>query len=418
MKRKAFFFILFLSPFIFVFHSSVYSQGFDVVDEATAGNFFVVGARALGMGGAHIAVATDATALVYNPAGLARVTRIEFSGGLTHQRMNNESRLGSYSQQDGRLLNNTRFSSANVVLPVPTYRGSLVFALGVNRVKSFDKTMEFSLDIGPNTINGIESESGGIYLWSFGAAIDVSPNVSVGGAVNFWSGKDNYTWLYENNSVDYTTKYDDAIKDRYSGFNAKFGVRIQPNKYLIIGGTIDSPVTYTIEEDWTQITETSEESDYDYGSSEYKISLPFSLGAGVALTLNNFILAGDINYTDWTQMEYKRLDNLAEANRQIKDTYTDALRFHLGAEFLIPKIGTSLRAGFYRNPLPYKSRWIKKDRSCFTAGIGFLIDQVMTLDIAWSHGSWELQDFLEDFTPYLTEKYTTDRIFVSVAYRL
>ncbi len=412
MRRKLLFSVLFVLSFIFLFPLCVFSQGYDVVDEATAGNFFVVGARALGMGGAHIAVANDATALVYNPAGLARVTRIEFSGGLTHQRMNNKSRLGFYPHQDGRLLNNTRFSSANVVLPVPTYRGSLVFALGVNRVKSFDKTMQFLSDGGVNSQMAIESETGGIYLWSFGAAIDVSPNVSVGGALNLWSGKDNYSWLYQESFIGRTI--DDVIKNRYSGFNAKFGVRIQPNKYLVLGGTIDSPVTYKIEEDWTQLTDDEYGSHSNYGSSEYKISLPFSLGAGMALSLNNLILAGDINYTDWTQMEYKRLEDIAEANRQIKDTYTDALRFHLGAEFLIPQIGASLRAGFYQNPLPYKSRWIKKDRSFFTTGIGFLIDQVMTLDIAWAHGSWELQDF----TPDLTEKYTTDQIFVSVAYRL
>jgi long-subunit fatty acid transport protein len=421
MKYKLLFSILFLSSFVFLFRSSGYSQGFGVVDEATAGNFFVVGARALGMGGAYTAVANDATALVYNPAGLARVTRIEFSGTLTHQRINNRTDLG-IGFNDGRLQNNTRFSSANVVLPVPTYRGSLVFAFGVNRVKSFDKAMQFSSN--PNLYgssqSGIESESGGIYLWSFGAAVDISPNVSVGGALNYWNGKDNYTWLYENDSDVYKIKYDDAIKDRYSGLNVKLGMRIQPNKYLTLGGTIDSPVTYTIKEDWTQGTDTTFHQIFrdpvsyiDYWNSEYKISLPFSLGMGMALNLNDLILAGDINYIDWTQMEYKRLEDMGEANRQIKDVYTDVLGFHLGAEFLIPKLGTSLRAGFYRDPLPYKSEWIKKNRDFFTAGVGFLIDQVMTLDIAWAHGSWELWDG----SLSLTEKYTTNQIYLSTAYR-
>jgi long-subunit fatty acid transport protein len=418
MRRKLFFLILLLNSFALIFYTIGFPQGFGVVDEATAGNFFAVGARALGMGGAYTAVANDATALVYNPAGLARITRIEFSGTLTHQRINNQTNIG-YGFNDGRLQNNTRFSSGNVVLPVPTYRGSLVFAFGVNRVKSFDKTMQFSSDDGTNSDRGIESESGGIYLWSFGAAIDISPNISVGGALNYWNGKESYTWLYKNSSPVYTTKYDDAIKDRYSGFNAKLGVRIQPNKYLTLGGTIDSPVTYTIKEDWTQGTDTTfhqithEVSYLDYWSSEYKISLPFSLGAGMALNLNNLILAGDMNYTDWTQIEYKRLEDMGEANRQIKDTYKDVLRFHLGAEFLIAKLGTSLRAGFYRNPLPYKSEWIKKNRNFFTAGVGFLIDQVMTLDIAWAHGSWELKDL----TSPMTEKYTTNQIYLSTAYR-
>lgn len=410
-------FAIFVVSSVCLIGSTAYSQGFGVVDEATAGNFFVVGSRALGMGGAHIAVANDATALVYNPAGLARVTRIEFSGGLTHQRLNNKTKfdlhpLSEVDFNDGRLQNNTRFGSANVVLPVPTYRGSLVLALGVNRVKSFDKTMQFfAVDAGGSQM-AIESETGGLYLWSFGAAVDVSPNVSVGAALNYWSGKDSYTWLYEDTFLDRTI--DDAYKDRYSGLNAKFGFRIQPNKYLILGGTIDSPVTYTIEEDVTQITEGQGRSEIYFDTYEYKISLPFGLGAGLALQFENLTLAGDINYADWTQMEYKRLEDAAEANRLIKETYTDALRFHLGAEYLIPQIGTSLRAGFYQDPLPYKSRWVKKDRNFFTAGIGFLIDQVMTLDVAWAHGSWELYDI----GLLLTEKYTTDRIFVSVAYRL
>jgi hypothetical protein len=391
-----------------------YPQGYSVVDEATAGNYFTVGARALGMGGAYTAVANDATSLIYNPAGLARVIRIEFAGGLTHQRINNHTDLGS-GFNDGRLQDNTRFSSGNVVLPVPTYRGSLAIAFGVNRVKSFDQTMQFSSELPEGSEEGIESESGGIYLWSLGAAVDVSPNISVGGALNYWNGRDDYTWLYERLLDQSSTKYDDAIKDRYTGYNFKLGVRVQPNKFLTVGGTIETPVTYTIKEDWSQATDTQnpDNSEFDSGKSEYKITLPFSLGAGVALNLSHLVLAGDVNYTDWTQMEYKKLENMADANRLIKDTYTSALRYHLGAEFLIPQISTTLRGGFYRNPLPYKSEWIKKDRYYVTSGVGFLIDQVMTLDIAWSHGSWELKNF----TPGLAEKYTVNQIFVSTAYR-
>jgi long-subunit fatty acid transport protein len=424
MMRKAIPAALFVVCISFLLGYPAYSQGFGAVDEAAAGNFFVVGARALGMGGAHIAVSSDATALVYNPAGLARVTRIEFSGGLTHQRLDSKTRRGFSTLlgsdfNNGRLQNNTRFGSANVVLPVPTYRGSLVLALGVNRVQSFDKAMEFSDDpsVDDDMVDrGIESQSGGLYVWSFGTAVDVSPNISVGGALNYWTGKSSYAWLFERWLLFQQSdiRYDDAIEDRYSGFNAKFGFRIQPNKYLILGGTIDTPVTYTIEEDWTQITDDRGVTSSGSGSLEYKISLPFVLGVGMALQFENLTLAGDIAYADWTQMEYKRLDEMAEANRLIKETYSDALRFHLGAEYLITGLGTSLRAGFYQDPLPYKSRWVNEDRSFFTAGLGFLIDQVMTLDVAWAHGSWELYDI--GLT--LAEKYTSDRIFISVAYRL
>ncbi|MCK4385839.1 MAG: outer membrane protein transport protein [candidate division Zixibacteria bacterium] len=429
MIRKLFSIIALLPCCLLFFPVSANSQQLGVVDEATAGNFFGVGARALGMGGAHIAVANDATALVYNPAGLARVKRIEFSGGLTHQRLRNKSGdlNVSYIQlespgvnfNDGRLQSNTRLSSATIVYPVPTYRGSLVLAFGVNRIKSFDKAMKFTF--AQDGSGGVESESGGLYMWSFGAAVDISPNVSVGGALNFFSGTDNYSWLYESGNGDvhgYYYKYDDTIKDRYSGFNLKLGIRVQPNRYLVIGGTIDSPVTYTIDEDWTQTTDTVfyQPEDwvhyYDYDSPEYEISLPFSLGLGIALNFNNLLLAGDLHYTDWTQMEYKRLWDMAEANRNIKDSYTDVIRWHVGAEYLFPGTGTRVRAGYYQNPLPYNSTWIKKDRNYFTSGIGFLIDQVMTLDLAWVYGSWELNDFDIE----LAEKYTTNQVFLTTAY--
>ncbi len=404
----------------FLFPASVFSQEEIAVYEPTAGNFFVVGARALGMGGAYIAVASDATALIYNPAGLARVTRMEFASGLTHQRMDNTTRWRSVGQQyDAPLQNNTRFSSVNVVLPVPTYRGSLVLALGVNRVHSFDRIMDYryAQESDGSVETGTESESGGLYLWSLGGAVDVSPNVSVGGALNLWSGKSTYTWLYKNipyEGAEPDIRYDDAITGRYSGFNAKFGVRIQPNKYLVFGGTIDSPVTLTVKEDIEQYTYPSIGDPYEYFSDEYKVSLPFGLGAGAAFYVDQLTLAGDVNYTDWTQMEYKQRTDMGDYNRRIKRTYTDAVRFHLGAEYLIPSAGLSLRTGFYRDPLPFRSDLVEKDRSFFTAGIGLLIDQVMTLDVAWAHGSWELRDFTEG----LSEKYTTDRLFVSVAYHL
>ena len=406
--------------------SDLHAQKWEIPDvyEPSAGNFFGVGARAMAMGGAHIAVANDATALAYNPAGLARVKRIELSGSLTHQRLRNRTGSLEFTKphfNDGFLQSNTRFSSAAIVLPVPTYRGSLVFALGVNRVGSFDKGAESDNPQKHDKVTILES--GGLYLWSFAGAIDISPQISVGTALNFWSGTYDYSMradsTYDDEYSSWSYRWDDAIKDKYTGFNLKFGVQIQPNKFLVLGGTIETPVTYTIEEDWLFRSDTVfyRPDSYsvswpDPGSSEYKFTLPFSFGFGVALNFNNLLLAGDLNYADWTQMEYKKLDVRPEANRVIKETYKEVLRWHLGVEYLIPKIGTSFRLGYYQNPFPYKSEWIKSDRHYFTGGIGLLIDQVMTLDLALVHGSWEFNNFSTD----LASKYSTNQIFLTTAY--
>lgn len=395
------------------------------VNEPSAGNFFGVGARAMGMGGTYIAVANDATALVYNPAGLAQVRRIEFSGGLTHQRLKN--RTGFFESttphfNNSLLQTNTRFSSGNIVLPVPTYRGSLVLALGVNRIGSFDRTLEYINLQDHNSFT--RSESGGLYAWSFGGAIDLSPQMSVGGAFNYWSGKYEYTLLadsaYDKDHTSWSYQFNDDITDRYSGFNVKIGTLIQPSKIFIVGATIETPITYTIKEDWVQVTDSVFYTPYynpihnsDEGNSEYKFTLPFSFGLGISVNLKNIILATDVNYTDWTQMEYKRFFQKTDANRIIKKVYKDVLRWHVGAEYTIPQIGTSFRAGYFQNSFPYKSPWIKSDRHYFTGGFGILIDQVTTVDLAWVHGSWETNDFSTD----LASQYTANQIFLSTAYR-
>jgi len=62
--------------------SVVSAQDAGQITETSTGNFYGIGARAMGMGGAHIASVLDGTALIYNPAALSRIRRIELSNSL------------------------------------------------------------------------------------------------------------------------------------------------------------------------------------------------------------------------------------------------------------------------------------------------------------------------------------------------
>ncbi|PIP13442.1 MAG: hypothetical protein COX49_02115 [bacterium (Candidatus Stahlbacteria) CG23_combo_of_CG06-09_8_20_14_all_40_9] len=73
MKKRFLYFMLFLVP------SLLYSQ-FGVSKVGTTAAQFLkigVGARAIGMGGAFVAVADDATAIYWNPAGISRLYKNE-----------------------------------------------------------------------------------------------------------------------------------------------------------------------------------------------------------------------------------------------------------------------------------------------------------------------------------------------------
>jgi len=426
---SAAFLILFLTSAIF---SQEIDRNYLQVEEASAGNFFGVGARAMGMGGAQIATANDASGLVYNPARLTKVKRIEFSGGMTHQRLNNETGfignvqpLSSYNQNQSITQSNTRFSSANIVLPVPTYRGGLVFALGFNRMKSFDHAFH-STFIDPTTgaigLDALALETGGINIWSFGGAIDLSPNISIGGAVNYWQGQDDYLQEYY---IQPSIKFESEIRERnrylydYSGWNAKLGLSVDATKYLSLGASIDFPTKFSIDQDFSFYYDSTDAISRDRVIIEseefghYDLTHPYSFGAGAALSFKYVTLAGDIYFTDWSQL--KPQARAGVDNRLYKEIYQEVTRWHLGAEFTMPELASKIRIGFYEDPIPFKSVYLKTDRRYFTLGAGFLIDQVMTLDVAWNHG---INEFRDNFSQMIKESYTSDKFFVSLAYRL
>jgi hypothetical protein len=98
-------------------------------------------------------------------------------------------------------------------------------------------------------------------------------------------------------------------------------------------------------------------------------------------------------------------------NDQPLEDYQETLSLSVGGEYILPKVGTKVRAGYSSEPIAYTVPEIVEDREQYTLGVGFLVGQVMTLDLAWVHGTWKTSQ------SSLTEKDEVDRMFLSVAYR-
>jgi long-chain fatty acid transport protein len=411
------------------------------ITETSTGNFYGIGARAMGMGGAHIAAVMDGTALIYNPAALARVRRIELLTSLSHQKFENLSdpnELGTpLSGAVNRSQNNTRLNGINLTVPYPTYRGSMVLAFGLNRVKSFDKTFEigYSQPEDPEAADvfGVEIETGSIYALSVGAGIDLSQNISIGGSLNYYFGSDNYTWQLSTIEDGSSTKeivFDDKIKDDYSAVSAKVGFMYTPNRKFRMGITIESPIKYDIDEEYILQTNISGAGidDIDIGKYNYDLLTPFTFGLGAALNLNRLQLGADMQYSDWTQMEYQDDLALEIENVNINNVYRDVVRLSIGGEYLLPQIGLKLRAGYMYDPLPYSEKSVNiyenpmlskgfkviDERQYLTFGLGYLIDGVMTLDVAFVLGGYKLQD--NENT--VIEDIDLSRIFITTGFRL
>jgi len=284
--------------------------------EITVDNLMGVGARAMGMGGAYVAVSEDFSATYWNPAGLAQIRRIELYGSLSHQIQKVESYF--YGGFDRSRISRTKLNSLGIVLPVPTYRGSLVFALGFNRVKSFDSI--FSID-GYSTSSlfhrrGTASDEGGLTAFSIAGAIDVSPSASLGLSLNVWGGTDEFskdllsTDIYDMHRDTVSVLEKLSFKDEYSGFNVTFAMLLRAPLGFRFGAALSTPVTFKVKEDWSSEYETTLSGPVTYregdsGHFSYKVYLPYELALGASWSVLGLLtLAADMRYVDWTQTRY------------------------------------------------------------------------------------------------------------------
>lgn len=391
-------------------------------------DFFGVDARAIGMGNTGLALGHDGSALIYNPANLASIKRIEMRAGLSHLRLKSDTRV-DYSSgpdfNDESDISKTRINALSLAVPVPTYRGSLVFAFGLHRINSYDRAFGVTFDdLGGDdaAFRGRETETGGMWKWSAGGAVDISPRLSVGAALHLLTGKDEYRWESRDATIDNVISEDQLIEIDYVGVSAMGGISFNVSPTLSAGLTIETPTLLDAEENALYAID-SLFSDYifEYPSySAYNVTRPFVFGFGMAGSFGQANLAADFRYTDWTQMDfdYDNPDLDAEENdalRFIQDELSEVVSIQLGGEYLLPEQGLTLRAGYFRDPLPVDDRFIEKQRQYITAGVGFLIDRVMTLDLAYVHGGYELRD--DDPGTYNAE-YKTRRLFATFGYRI
>ena len=265
-------------------------------------------ARALGMGNAYSALSNDFSGTFFNPAGLGFVKDLGFTGALSSDSYKND--VTFFDNTTDYSNSSTDLSQFGFVFPVPTLRGSMVFAFGFNQVKNFNLAVKFDgfnssstfIDyltgnnddipyelylsnpvyddddnyLGDETIltrnlnqSGDITESGRINKWSFSGAVQVAENVFVGGTLNILSGNygsdRNY---YEDDTRDFygasvltapdvpatadfqTFHLNDILEWDLSGWDAKLGLIYTIPENFNVGLTVKFPSFYTISESY------------------------------------------------------------------------------------------------------------------------------------------------------------------------
>jgi long-subunit fatty acid transport protein len=423
-------------------------------EERAVDNFAGVGVRAMGMGGAFAGVADDFTAIYWNPAGLAQIRQSEVYVGF--QRNGRESQSVFNGSQGSSKLSNTRFATLGFVYPYPVYEGSLVFAIGFNRVKDFDWNLNQSGFDEADSLqtNHLFQHEGGLALSSIAAAMDVSPSISLGLTLGLSGGDDEAS--NEFSRVDRDDIFDyrrllatDTFSDDYGRtWYATLGAMVRAPRErprLRLGATISTGLGQGVRYVFRGSPGGYNRIDYDDNTVErvgdeeirgrYEVALPFEFGVGGSyVPVPGLLLAAGAHFAEWSQSEYEGGDDQQlRADTSFERQYRDVVRYHMGVEWQVPTIALDLRAGFYTDPLPFVGPRdpdpfgddppirIVEDRRYITLGAGLLVDEVVQLDLAWVRGRFEQFEESVDSAAQtlntLREKNTITRVFVGMSYR-
>ena len=469
--------LLFPLLITFLYTNNSFSQGIpDVLRLGEPG--IGLGARALGMGNSYIGLSDDASAMFFNPAGLALIKEIEVSGGINYDRVKNNTTF--FNSKTNVRNNSTKFNRFSIVLPYPTYKGSLVFGAAFQSVKNFNSSISFDgfnngsnsmiqdlldtdvpfdlflTDTANNTpINGKLNQSGNILSkgsinnWAFSGAVEISKNLFVGLTVNGISGsfnsnndyfEDDAKNLYQGETAvgePFTTDFKTLHLNRIlnwdlKGWFAKAGLLYQINKHARFGATVQFPQYYTIEEQFL-VSGYSEfgtgnfvdlDTDKYSDNVRYDIVTPFKFSAGFSFSISGLLLNAEGSYTDYTQLSIENQKGLSiqyvgGVNKDIINSLDQVFSYNLGAEYIIPVAGLRIRGGYFVQPSAYKNDPTQFDKKYVTAGLGFLLAQNIGVDIGYAHGWWKnIGDNYGVNVSRTFQNITSDRILVDLTYRL
>ena len=427
----------------------VWVGGAAAQEERAIDNFAGVGVRAMGMGGAFVGVADDFTAMYWNPAGLAQMQRREVQVSLLRNSRANDSVFNGTAGRSE--LTNTRFGSLGFVYPYPVYRGSLVLAAGLTRIKDFDWNLNLKGDDDGLAADHAFQHEGELALAGVSAAIDVSPAVSLGATLGLVSGEDEAV-----NEFDWADLQDEFLEQRYF-VRDTFTDEYQWTPYAVLGAMLRTPrdepryrlgatfatggthkIRYVFrgapsDKGYSSVEYddgTVEEFPDEEVSNTYELALPFEFGVGAsAEALPGLTLAGSLHLAEWSQSEYKGAgDHVLRADTSFETQYRDVLRYHFGVEYQVPVVALDLRAGYFVDPIPFIGPRdpdsddppirIEEDRRFITLGAGILIDEAMQVDIAWVRGAFkQVEEYSGQYSDnVLSEDYAINRLVVGVGY--
>jgi long-subunit fatty acid transport protein len=398
------------------------------------------GARAAGMANAFVAIADDATAAAWNPAGLVQLERPELSIAGEALWTRDSMASGRHPELDGEhpfsdaALN---FLSAVYPIPRPILGRNVVLSLSYQRRYDFTRSFDADLNtvqsgpggifLGQHTTLDFE-QSGGLGALSPSLAFEITKTLSVGISANFVQSR-----LWGEDGWEQTTRVD----SRFNAGSAVSWSRGESRESYedVRGQSVTLGLLWRATSQWTlglrYDSALRAKADYSAFDRDLRIvpnpaaplvlnrarldetrrlRFPATVSLGAAFRPNDRLtLAADISRTDWNKAyvkagdgtKYSLIDGADLGDPRRRTDFDPAWAVRLGAEYtFIPKVRGetldylwSMRGGLFleqepasgRNPRrPFDPGDGKPDNFYgVSVGAGLLLKQRINLDVAY-----------------------------------
>lgn len=422
--------ILFL--FACLVPQTLLAQGLPLIEVPSSMNPVGSGARALGMGGAFIAIADDATAASWNPGGLIQLEMPEVSVVGAYSQRTEDNTFEANPEADGdQNVGGGNINYLSAAYPFTVMKRNMIVSVNHQYLFDFSRQWEFPLTTAlPNfsTNQNVDiDQEGSLSAIGIAYGIQLTPRVSLGFTLNIWQNG-----LYENSyernirqsgsGIDlgnnFTFNVDTANKYEFSGYNANLGLLYHINSRFTFGLVLKTPftanLTHTSSTDLHLYYPDIPGADSIFLSSDEtdeELDMPLSYGMGLAFRISDaFTTSLDIYRTEWgdyilTDADGNKISPITGEPADESNT-EPTHQIRAGAEYLIIKdrYVIPLRGGIFYDPAPTDGA--PDDIYGFSLGSGLAVGKLI-FDVAYQYrfgndvGAFVLEDL--DFSQDLQE---------------
>jgi len=411
---------------IFSLSSQVWAQLVQTVEISSSPNPVGSGARALGMGGAFIGVADDATAASWNPAGLIQLETPEVSIVGAYNKRTENTTYKAFPEASGpQSINTYEINYLSAVYPFTALNRNMVVSLNFQHLYDFNKKVNFGYTSSDTTDPPLSLKSnidfdqeGAFKSLSPAFAFQITPFLSLGVTLNLWdSGAFKNKWestyrsfgngTFAGFPVNVQSRIDDKyemkglrmdLSDPFHWQNANYnmGLLWHISPAWTLGAVFKAPFVANLQHDshfnsTTTYPTRPAANSYDeiHRSETVKLDMPMSYGLGIALRPSDRLTFDlDVYRTEWGDYVLHDADGY-ELNpitgKLRKDSAVSATtQVRIGGEYLI--IGEStvvpIRAGVFYDPEPADGS--PDDFYGFSIGSGIAYKSVV-YDVAYQY---------------------------------